>query len=190
MKLLIMSLLLGISFTISAQEDDCKYNITTTNDGVELKATQEYLMYEKVFAGTSQFMFFSLSNNDGMPVLNYQYLAKGKDFPKVYCIDKNSRIYLQLANGKIVTLVSASEDECGGLVYDSGEQNNIRILTASFLFTKGSLEDLEKSPITFIRVKYVTDTVDYNIKKELQSEGMSKQYFPERYFINTLKCIQ
>jgi len=180
----------GLSFTLSAQQDECKYTVTSTEDGQELKSTREYLMHEKVFAGNSQFMFFSLTNNQGVPVLNFQLLAKGTDFPKVYCIDKTSKIFLQLTNGKIVTLISASEDQCGGLVYDSGEQKNIRILTASFLFTKGSFEDLDKSPITFIRVNYATETVDYNIRPEIQSESMSQKYFPDQYFINTLKCIQ
>lgn len=190
MKSFFITLMLGVSVTLSAQVDECKYSVTTTEDGQEIKSTREYLMYEKVFAGNSEFVFFSLTNNEGVPVLNYQLLAKGKDFPKVYCIDKASKIYLQLTNGKIVTLISASEDQCSGLLYDSNEQNNIRVLTASFLFTKGSFEDLDKSPISFIRVKYATETVDYIIKKELQSESMGQKYFPEHYFINTLKCIQ
>lgn len=190
MKSIFIALLLSFSLTLSAQEDECKYSVTSTEDGQEIKSTREYLMYEKVFAGSSQFMFFSLTNSQGIPVLNYQLLAKGKEFPQVYCIDKASKIYIQLNNGKVVTLISASEDQCGGLVYDSNEKNNIRILTASFLFTKGSFEDLDKSPITFIRVKYVTETVDYNMRKEIQSESMAKTYFPEQYFINTLKCIQ
>jgi len=190
MKSIFTTLLLVVSLALSAQQDECKSTVTTKEDGVEVKSTREYLMYEKVFAGTSQFMFFSLTNSDGVPMLNFQFLAKGKDFPKVYCIDKASKIYLQLANGKIVTLISASEDQCSGLVYDSNEQNNIRILTATFLFAKGTIEDLEKSPISFIRVKYSTETVDYNMKKELDSESMKQKYYPENYFINTLKCIK
>jgi len=190
MKSLFIALFLGLSLTVNAQDDECKFTVTSKEDGQEMKSTREYLMYEKIFAGNSQFIFFSLSNSQGVPVLNYQFLAKGKDFPKVYCMDKNSRIYLQLENGKIVTLISASEDQCSGLVYDSNEQNNIRILTANFLFTKGSFEDLDTSPISFIRVKYTTETVDYNMKKELQSESMGQKYFPELYFIKTLKCIK
>ena len=190
MRSLFTVLFFVLSFALSAQEDECKYTVVSKEDGQEVKSTREYLMYERVFAGTSQFMFFSLTISEGMPMLNFQFLAKGKDFPKVYCIDKASKIYLQLANGKIVTLVSASEDQCSGLVYDSNEQNNIRILTATFLFTIGTIEDLEKSPISFIRVKYSTETADYNIKMELDSESMKQKYYPESYFINTLKCIK
>ena len=190
MKKLFTCLLLGLSLAAGAQTKDCDYSVITGDDGNETKSTKEALMYEKVFAGTSQFMFFSLSNNDGVPVLNFQLLAKGKDFPKVYCLDRASKIYIQLNNGKIVTLISATEDQCSGLIYDGAEKNNIRVLSGMFMFTKGSLEELEKNSISFIRVKYVDEAVDYPVKKELTSESMGKKYFPEAYFINNLKCIQ
>lgn len=190
MKKLFTCLLLGITLAAGAQTKDCDYTVVSGNDGQEMKSTKEALMHEKVFAGSSQFMFFSLSNNDGVPVLNFQLLAKSKEFPKVYCLDRTSKIYIQLSNGKIITLISATEDQCSGLIYDSTEKNNIRVLTGMFLFTKGSLEELEKNAISFIRVKYVDELVDYPLKKELVSESMGQKYYPEAYFINNLKCIQ
>lgn len=189
MKNTLSILALFIALCSYAQED-CQYTTVTNDNGLEVKSTPEHLMYEKVFGGTSQFVFFSLTNNDGMPMLNFQLLAKSKEFPKMFCIDKASKIYLQLMNGKIVTLISATEDQCSGLIYDSAEKNNIRVLTSTFLFPVGSLEELEKSPISFIRVKYVNETVDYITRKELQSEIITGKYFPETYFINNLKCIK
>lgn len=190
MKKLFICLLLGLAFAANAQTKDCDYSVVSGEDGKEIKSTKESLMYEKVFAGTSQFMFFSLTNSEGIPVLNFQLLAKSKDFPKVYCLDRTSKIYIQLTNGKIITLISATEEQCSGLIYDGTEKNNIRVLTGMFLFTKGSLEELEKNSISFIRVKYVDESVDYPVKKELSSESMGQKYFPEAYFINNLKCIQ
>lgn len=193
MKKLLLLLFLGLPIISTAQnkeQKDCDYSIIQAEDGSEIKSTSEYLMYERVFGGTSTFMFFSLTNTQGIPVLNFQLLAKSKDFPKVYCLDKASKIYIQLINGKIYTLVSALEEQCSGLIYDSNDKNNIRVLTGKFLFTKGSLEEMEKYPIAFIRVKYTNDTVDYPVKKELDSENLSKKYFPESYFVNNLKCIQ
>ncbi|MHA3787107.1 hypothetical protein ACX0HA_02760 [Flavobacterium hauense] len=190
MKKLLLLLVLGLSFTANAQNKDCDYTVMSSEDGKEIKSTKEYLMYEKVFAGTSQFIFFSLSNNDGIPVLNFQLLAKSKEFPKVYCLDKASKIYIQLTNGKIITLISATQDQCSGLIYDSNEKNNLRVLTGNFMFTLGSLEELEKTSISFIRVKYVNETVDYPVKSELNSESMKQKYAPDAYFINNLKCIQ
>ncbi len=180
---------MAVSITTMAQTD-CNYTVENTEEGKEFKTTGEYMMYEKVFGGSSQFIFFSLTNSGGTPLLNFQLLSKSKDFPKLYCLDKTSRIYIQLTNGKIVTLINALENQCAGLVYDNAEKNNIRILSSTFLFTKGSFEDLEKSTITFIRVKYTTETVDYPIRSELNSETMKKHYFPEKYFINYLKCLE
>ena len=186
-KVLLLTLLLT-GFVTKAQEE-CEYSVITTDTG-EIKSTVDYLMYEKVFAGTSSFIFFSLSNHEGIPILNFQLLAKSNDFPKVYCLDKNSRIHLQLANGKIATLISVTEDNCSGLVYDSNENKNLRMLSGMFAFTKGSLENLEQSPITFMRVKYNGEMVDYPVKSTLQSETMAKTYTPERYFMDNLKCIK
>jgi hypothetical protein len=135
-------------------------------------------------------MFFSLAVNEGIPLLNFQLLAKSKEFPQAYCLDRASKIYIQLVNGSIITLISALDEQCSKLIYDSTEKNNLRVLTGTFLFTKGSLEDLEKYPMSFIRIKYVNETVDYPMKKELQSETMPQKFFPEAYFVNNLKCIQ
>jgi hypothetical protein len=188
-KFLLFALLLTFSFAATAQQE-CKTTETTNEDGTVVLSTPDHMMYEKVFGGTSQFIFFSLSNSDGVPLLNFQMLFKSKEFPKAYCLDKTSRIYIQLNSGKIITLISALDEQCAGLVYDAAEKNNIRILTGVFLFTKGSLEELEQNAISFIRVKYVNETVDYPVKKELNSETTSAKYYPEGYFVNTLKCIK
>lgn len=169
---------------------ECTYSVQDTTKGQELRTTTDYLMHERSFGGSGQFMFFSLSDDMGTPVLNFQLLAKSKEFPKMYCLDKSSRIYIQLANNKIVTLICANDEQCGMLIYDGEEKNNIRALTSSFLFMKGSLQDLEASPITFIRVKYTGETIDYPIKRELTSETNGKTYRPETYFIDYLKCVK
>lgn len=190
MKKLLLVALLALGLSATAQDKDCEYTVISSEEGKELKSTKDYLMHEKVFAGTSQFVFFSLSNHEGIPVLNFQLLAKSKEFPKVYCLDNTSKIYIQLTNGKIITLICATENQCSGLVYDSAEKNNIRVLSGNFLFTVGSLEELEKTSISYIRVKYAGETVDYPVKSELVSETMKQKYNPDTYFIKNLKCIQ
>jgi hypothetical protein len=42
------------------------------------KATKEYLMSEKNFGGNSSYIFNSLSNADGLPILNVQIIEKVK----------------------------------------------------------------------------------------------------------------
>lgn len=193
MKKLFIKLLFAATLAvpaISLAQKECNYVVQDTTAGEELKTTNDYLMYEKVFGGNSQFVFFSLSNSQGVPILNFQQLGKGNDFLKVSCFDKTSKIYLQLINGKVVTLLSASEDQCSNLVYDNNQKTNISILTGAFLFTKGSFEELEKSPVSFIRVKYGTETVDYPVSRLLKSETMGKDYNPENYFIDYLKCVK
>ncbi|WP_116789178.1 hypothetical protein [Flavobacterium psychrotrophum] len=193
MKKFFIKLLFAATFAVPAvslAQTDCTYVIEDTTAGQELSTTNDYLMYEKVFGGNSQFLFFSLSNSQGLPVLNFQLLGKGNDFLKVSCFEKASKIYIQLINGKIITLLSASEDQCSNLLYDDNQKTNISVLTGTFLFTKGSFEELEKSPISFIRVKYATETVDYPVGRLLKSETMGKPYNPENYFINYLKCVK
>jgi len=190
MKKILLLLMLGVTISSIAQKE-CDYAMNAKEDGKMIKSTKEYMMYERVFGGTSTFVFFSLTSSDGLPMLNFQMLAKSKEFPKAQCLDKASKIYLQLENNKVVTLINALETEnCAGLMYDGDNKNNIRVLSGTFLFTKGSLEELEKSRVTMMRVKYATEMVDYSIKKELTSETNTVKYSPENYFINNLKCIQ
>jgi hypothetical protein len=189
MKKLLLIVLCFVSLMANAQKD-CEYSVNEKEGDNVIKSTKEYLMYQNVFGGTSGFVFFSLGISEGLPVLNFQLLAKSTGFPPAYCLDQSSKIYLQLANGKIVTLLNAYDEQCSSLLYNSDEKTNIRVLTSAFLFTKGSMEELAKSPISFMRVRYSTETVDYAIRKELVSESNAATYFPEAYFMNYLKCIQ
>ncbi len=189
MKKLLLIFALLPAFCI-AQQKDCEYTYTQSNDGVQLRWTKDYLMYEKVFGGNSQYVFFSLTSSDGIPVLNFQLLSKSPEFPKVQCTDATSKLYIQLINGRIITLIPASQDSCANLIYDKENKLNIRVLSTPFLFTKGSMEDLEVSPISFIRVKYATETIDYSVKKELKSETLGGTYSPEQFFISQLKCLK
>ncbi len=182
------------SLNLSAQKKnenkECKYAVEDTTQGQELRTTPDYLMYERSFAGSSQFLFFSLSNSQGLPLVNFQLLSKAKDFPKMFCFEKDARVYVQLANNKIVTLIYAGEGQCAQLIYDEIEKNNIRALSGTFLFMKGSMEDLESSTITFIRVKYSGEMVDYPIRSELVSESMKQTYRPDTYLKENLKCVK
>src|SRR4051812_13637501 len=88
-----------MAFGISAQ-NPCEFS-TNVNDSIgTYKNTTDYLVYEKNFAGSSTYLYFSLALTDGLPTLNTLSLQKSKDFIKAQCFDKNSRIYLQLDNGK------------------------------------------------------------------------------------------
>jgi hypothetical protein len=181
-------LILLINISLFAQKN-CEYSTNIKDSIGTYKSTKEYMIYEKNFAGNKSYIFFSLVSTDGTPALNLQLIQKSKDFMKANCFDKNSKIFLQLNNGKIVTLVHADQENCGTMVRDDAGFDN-RLLTGNFMFMKGSIEDLKSSPVNFMRIKYFTDVDDYVLRKEFTAEMNNQVYQPDSYFINYLRCIE
>jgi hypothetical protein len=188
MKQVILAIFFLISSHLIAQKT-CEYSTNVKDSIGTYKLTKEYMIYEKNFAGNKSYIFYSLALTDGTPTLNLQLIQKSKDFMKANCFDKNSKLFLQLNNGKVITLIHADQEDCGTMVRDSNGFDN-RILTANFMFIKGSLEDLKSSPVNLMRIKYLTDQDDYVIQKEFKSELNDQVYQPETYFINYLHCIE
>lgn len=188
MKQLITLAFFLLTFTSFAQKP-CEYSTNVTDSIGTYKITNEYLISEKNFGGTSNYVFFSLVQTDGQPSLNLQLIQKSKGFIKANCFDKNSKIFLQLQNGKIVTLLHANQENCGTLIRDDNGFDN-RVNFGSFMFMKDNYEELKKSPVTIMRVKYLTDTEDYIIKSEITSEMNGKVYRPETYFIDNIRCVE
>ncbi|WP_269684437.1 hypothetical protein [Flavobacterium lacustre] len=188
MKHIITIALFVICSTVFAQKP-CDYSTNVTDSLGTYKSTREYMICEKNFAGTSSYIFFSLLSTDGMPTLNVQLIQKSKSFLKANCFDKNSKLFLQLNNGKIITLLHVDQENCGTMIRDDKGYDN-RVITGEFMFMKDSFEQLKSSPISMMRIKYLTDTEDYVLKKEFTSELNNEIYQPETYFINTIKCIE
>lgn len=189
MRQILSAILLVIGISLNAQQTKCDYDIEEKTDSTFIKKTSDYLIHEKDFVNSRDFVFFSLVNSDDTPYLNFQLLQKSKDFINPKCFDTTSKISLQLTNGKIITLLSAG-DICSKLNYDEKEKNNIRLLNNYFLFSKDGFEDLKKYPISLMKVKYASETVDYVFRKELKSEAFKGDFYPENYFINYLKCLE
>ncbi len=181
-------LMLMISSTLFAQKP-CEYSANVTDSIGTYKSTKEYMIYEKNFAGNTNYIFYSLALTDGTPTLNINFIQKSKEFLKANCFDKNSKLFLQLNNGKIITLLHIDQENCGTLIRDEKGFDN-RVLTGTFMFMKGTLEELKSSPVNMMRIKYLTDTEDYVFKKEFQSELDNQVYQPETYFVNYLHCIE
>ena len=188
MKHIITIALFAICSTVFAQKP-CDYSTNVTDSLGTYKSTREYMICEKNFAGTSSYIFFSLLSTDGMPTLNVQLIQKSKSFLKANCFDKNSKLFLQLNNGKIITLLHVDQENSGTMIRDDKGYDN-RVITGEFMFMKDSFEQLKSSPISMMRIKYLTDTEDYVLKKEFTSELNNEIYQPETYFINTIKCIE
>ncbi|QSW88216.1 MULTISPECIES: hypothetical protein [Flavobacterium] len=188
MKQLITFTLFLLTFTAFAQKP-CEYSVNVNDSIGSYKVTNEYLISEKNFGGTFSYVFFSLAQTDGLPTLNLQLIQKSKDFIKANCFDKNSKIFLQLENGKIVTLMHIDQESCGTLIRDDKGFDN-RVNTGIFMFMKDNFEELKKSPILIMRVKYLTNVEDYIVKRELVSELNGKTYQPNTYFMENIKCVE
>jgi hypothetical protein len=188
MKQAVLVILFLISSTLFAQKP-CEYSSNVTDSIGTYKSTKEYMIYEKNFAGNKNYIFLSLALTDGTPTLNLQLIQKSKEFLKANCFDKNSKLFLQLNNGKIISLIHVEQENCGSMIRDDNGFDN-RILTGSFMFLKGSFEDLKSSPVNLMRIKYLTDLEDYVFKKQFQSELNNQIYEPETYFMNYLHCIE
>src|SRR5690606_30237560 len=91
----------------------CDFSQKVTDSLGTYKATTNELVYERNFAGTTTQMYFSVALSDELPSLNMQLISRSKDFIKALCFDKNSRMYLQLDSGKIVTLIHVDSESCG-----------------------------------------------------------------------------
>lgn len=188
MKRLILIITIFLNISAFAQKD-CEYSTNVTDSIGVYKSTTSYTMHERIFGNNKTNIYFSLINADGLVSLNVQLIQKNTDFIPAKCFDKNSRVYLQLSNGKIVTMLGISDqDTCGNSVRNNDE--NARILTGYFLFMKDTYEDLKTYPVSMMRIKFAGETEDYILKSELVSETDKSTYYPENYFINYLKCIE
>ena len=173
----------------SFAQKPCEYTTDVTDSIGTYKSTKEYMIAEKNFAGTSSYIFFSLAVADGMPLLNVQLIQKSKGFMKANCFDKNSKLFLQLNNGKVVTLIHMDQENCGTMLRDDKGFDN-RITPGTFMFMKDSFEELKKSPVSIMRIKYLTDTEDYVLKKQFTSELNNEVYEPETYFMQNIDCAK
>lgn len=188
MKNLFLALFLLFSSAIIAQKP-CEIDNNIADSLGTYKSTKQYIIFERSFAGNSTHIFFSLSNSNGLLALDTQLLQRSQDFIKALCFNSTSKIYFQLNNGKIVTLFYTGNETCGNLLRDEKNGNN-RVTTGTFVFAKDNYEELKKSPITFMRIQFVGELIDYPFRTAFVSELDNKTYEPESYFIDYLKCIE
>jgi hypothetical protein len=188
MKQAILLTLFFISFNLFAQKP-CEYTTNITDSIGTLKSTKEYIIYEKNFAGNTSYIFYSMDLTNGVPTLNVNFIQKSKDFLKANCFDKNSKLVLQLTNGKIITLLHIDQESCGTMIRDDKGYDN-RVLTGIFAITKDAISELKKSTVSLMEIKYLTATEDYIFKKEFVSELNNEVYQPETYFIKNIGCVE
>lgn len=185
----LLFILLSATFSF-AQNNNCKYDFEEKTDSTLVKVLPEKLIYERVYGNSKEMIHFVLINNNGVPTLNLQFIQTSKDFIPANCLDKTSRIVFQLTNGKIVTLVSNTDEVCNTLIYNEKDKTNIRILDGYFLYINSNYDDLKKYPINLMRIQFTNGAKDFVIQKEIKSELLNQTFFPENIFIDFLNCVE
>ena len=189
MKKLVLVGFLLVNLIVFAQKD-CELSTNVVDSLGFYKATKSCIVYEKNFNGKNIYVFISLINDNGKPYLNLQTIQKSKSFISANCMDENSKLYLQLMNGKIITLLHTKDEDCGTMLRIAEENKYSRVNSSNFMFLKGSIEKLKTSGISLLKIKTGLETTEYVMAKELKSELNNETYYPENYFISNFKCIE
>ena len=99
------------------------------------------------------------------------------------------KLFFQLSNGKIYTLINANEGSCDKFIYNESEKENNRFLEANYLFLKNDFEDLKKYSISLMKINFSSGAVDYVLPKEIISEKVEAISRPEDFFRDNFDCI-
>jgi hypothetical protein len=186
-KLTALLLFTNLSF---AQVKPCDFEINVATDTSSTKVLKDKIIDESIFGNTTSFLTFKLFEVDGILGVNFQYLQKSKDILTPICIDKNTKILLDLSNGKQVKMINSTELEtCNELQYDAISKNNVRVLSGFFYFTPENFQDLKTEKVYLIKITANTGDVNFVIKPELNSEIYNEKSTPDTFFIDYLKCL-
>lgn len=179
-----------ISLFATAQKP-CEYDFEMKNDSIDFRETKKQLIYEKEFGKRSDYSFVSLINDNGYVMLNFQRVQKSDNFIEMICFDKDTRMYLELTNGKIYTLIHINNDVCSSRVPDLENKSNIRLLNTSFFFTEDDYDDIKKFPVFMLKIRFgVKEEISYVMEKELISKSLETSSNPDRIFMNYYKCVE
>jgi hypothetical protein len=180
-------LLINLSFS---QDKLCAFETNIVTDTSSTRVLTDEIIDEYIFGNTTSFLTFKMFEADGILGINFQYLQKSKDFLTPICIDKNTKIVLELANGKQVKLVNSTDlTTCNELQYDAINKNNLRVLNGFFYFSPENFTDLKTEKVYLIKITANTGDVNFVIKPYLNSEIYKTKSKPDTYFIENLKCL-
>lgn len=185
---IVLALFLLMNFSAFAQKP-CEIDVDIKDTVGTYKATKQYMIFERDFADKATNIFFSLTNTNGILGLEVQEVTSSPEFIKANCLDEGSRVYLQLNNGKIMTLFYVGPGTCGTLLQNE-QKRNVRVISGSFVFSKENYEDLKVSPVTFMRIKFSGETIDYPLRTSFIAVMDKNTYEPEKYFVNYMKCVE
>jgi len=187
LKLTAFFLLTNLSIS---QNKACDFEIDEATETSSTRVLNEKIIDESIFGNTTSFLTFKLFEVDGVLGVNFQYLQKSKDILSPICIDKNTKMVLELSNGKQVKLINSSSTEtCNILQYDPVNKNNVRVLDGFFYFAPENFQDLKTEKVYLIKITATNSDVNFVIKPTLNSEIYKEKSTPDTYFMDYLKCL-
>lgn len=187
-KIYFALILIGLLST--AQNKDCVYDFEEKTDSTSIKIIEPKIIHEKIFGNTTEIIQFELINQNNIPIVKLQQIQKSTEFIPLSCINKKSKIFFQLQNGSIVTLISVTDDACGVYNYLAETKSNIRVIDSYFAFTKNNYNQLKESPISLMRIQFADGSKEYVIKDKHTSELQKVEVEPSKVFMNYLHCIE
>lgn len=190
MKKIIVILLVCFTHFGFAQTKNCDFEINEVTDTTSVKALTEKVVNENIFGETTNVLIFKMYEIDGILGLYFQYIQKSKNFLPPFCLDGNSKVYLELNNGKQVKLINSIKDEtCNDLNFDSIDKNNLRILKGFFNFTKENFEYLKTEKVMLFRIESEIGNLSFVLNSKIESELVKKSFMPDQFFIEALPCF-
>lgn len=179
-------------FTVlNAFSQECDYKVNVTGeDGKELKLTQEEVVFYHHYPVKTDLVYFSLYKEAGIPLLSFRYSRDSKNFIPALCIDSNSRLSFQLANGKIISLRHVGEETCGYSDKLEGSDKNNKTISSYFMLTENDIKNLKESRITMMSLRSLSNEENFVIASELDLGEENRKYVPGNFFINNLNCIE
>ncbi len=190
MRVFLLFILLFSGISLYAQKP-CEYDFEVKNDSINFRETKKQLIYEREIGKKTNYAFVSLINDNGYIMLNFQKIQKSDTFIETECFDKESRIFLQLSNGKIYTLIHMDKEVCSARYPDVDNKLNIRVLNTFFYFTKDDFEDLKKYPVNIMQIRYgANDKTTYVMEKQIVSKNLNVTSHPESIFLNNYYCVE
>jgi len=177
-------------FTFHYAQKTCVYSINETDSIGTFKLTKEILMYEKTFGDSHKYIYFALGNDNGLPFLNMSIIEKDNQFIPTICFDNKSKLYVQLSNGKILSLLSNEVEKCSQNLAGIDGVKYSRIVQSNFLFPKNTWNELKNDTIEILRISSSTSSQDIVIKDVIESSINKDFYRPNQIFMDFLHCIE
>lgn len=171
-----------------SQNKNCDYKIQVDTDDEIFKLTNEKLAEYLLGVDKNVFIYFSLMREAAVKSLVIQISVNAKEIPPLMCFNKDSRVSFKLEDGSFVSLRYLGVENCGRQTENEKTLNN-SVSEAAFLLDETSLQRLEASKITSMRMTTMQTDFDVTFQEVLSNTQIPFPIYPKEFFMNNLKCL-